>query len=216
MPCCQNQIYNDTFDGKLAQEEIADYRSKGPKKNSLPLINLLKKLNLNEVSLLDIGSGVGAVIFELFDNGISQAVYSDYSASYHAAFQEEVKNRSLEKQTQSFVGDFLETHQNIKKVDLVSLDKVICCYENYEDLVNLSVQKAAKWYAYSIPRDVWWVRLAYFITGKIRILKGISFKSYVHPANEIEKIIVKNDFKKIHNVQNLEWQTVIFEREKGV
>lgn len=214
MTCCNAKIYNDAFDAKTAQQELEDFRKKGPKKNSRPLIRLLKQMDIKNASLLDIGSGVGAVIFELFECGISNAVYTDYSSAYHAAFREEAKTRSLEKVTESFVGDFLETHQNIKKADLVTLDKVICCYENYEDLVKLSVQKALKWYAYSIPRDVWWVKWVHVLTEKMKVLKGNTFRTYVHPAGKIEQIIIENGFKKIHDLNKMEWQTCIFEKIK--
>ncbi len=214
MSCCQNKVYNDNFDLKLAQEELDDYHASGPKKNSLPLINLLKQLELEDASLLDIGSGVGVVIFELFEQGISEAIYSDYSVSYHAAFQQEIKHKSLEKAIRSYVGDFLETHKNINTVDLVTLDKVICCYENYEELVVHSVKKAKKWYAYSVPRDVWWVKFVHYFEQKIKWIKGNPFRTFVHPTQKIESIISQKGFKKIYNHFNREWQTVVFEKIK--
>ncbi len=213
MSCCQNNLYNNTFDRKRAQEELSNYRANGPKENSLPLINMLKLLALKDVSVLDIGSGVGAVILELFDQGISHAAYNDFSTAYSEAFQEEVRRKAVGEQVAYYIGDFLEEHQKIDQADLVTLDKVICCYENYEGLVSISVQKAGKWYAYSAPRDVWWVRLLYFLKQKIRWVQGNPFRSYVHPTHKIEGIISKNGFKKIHNHFSWEWQTVIFERK---
>ena len=212
MSCCDCNFYNDAFDAKTALAELKDFRKNGPKKNSLPLINSLKKLDLKNATLLDIGSGVGAIIFELVDKGITHAFYTDFSDAYHAAFLEEVKIRNLENVIRSYIGDFLETHKNIEKADLVTLDKVICCYKNYEELVQLSVQKTSKWYAYSIPRDVWWVKWVHLLKEKIDLLKGDTFRTYVHPAGKIENLVIANGFKKIHESKKREWQTVIFEK----
>ena len=214
MSCCQNNLYNSTFDRKRAQEELANYRANGPKENSLPLINMLKKLELKNASVLDIGSGVGAVILELFDQGISHATYNDFSTAYSEAFQEEVSNKAVDKQVEFHLGDFLEEHQKIEQADLVTLDKVICCYKNYEGLVSISAQKAKKWYAYSAPRDVWWVRFVYFLKQKIRWIENNPFRSYVHPIQKIENILSKNDFKKIRSTSNWEWETVVYEKVK--
>ena len=212
MTCCQNSLYNNTFDQKRAKEELDNFLSTGPKKNSIPLINFLKQLDLNNASVLDIGSGVGAVILELFEQGISHAAYNDFSTAYAEAFQSEAKKRQLEEQVEYFLGDFLGTHQKIEEADLVTLDKTICCYNNYFDLVTISVQKAKKWYAYTVPRDVWWVKLVHQFEQWIRWIKRNPFRSYVHPTDEIETILFEKGFKKIHNHFNREWQTVVFEK----
>ena len=212
MSCCQNNLYNNNFDKERAMKELEDYRIDGPKKNSLPLINFLNQLDLKDASVLDIGSGVGAVIFELFDQGICHATYNDFSKPYSDAFQEEAKKREIVGQVDFYLGDFLETYQEIQNADLVSLDKAICCYKDYRGLISHSIKKAKKWYAFTLPRDIWWVRIAYFLKQKIRWLKRNPFRSYVHPINKIEAIISEHGFKKIHNEFNGEWQTVVFEK----
>ena len=183
-----------------------------PKKSSLPLINFLKLLDLKDATVLDIGSGVGVVILELIDRGIRHAAYNDFSTAYSEAFQEEARKREIDNQIEFYIGDFLETHQNIQQADLVSLDKAICCYKDYEGLVTLSVKKAKKWYVYSVPQDVWWVKLVHSVEQIIRWIKRNPFRSYVHPTQKIEAIIFENGFKKIHNHFKGEWQTVVFEK----
>ena len=212
MSCCQNNLFNNNFDRKRAQEELENYRNSGPKKNSVPLINFLKQLELKDATVLDIGSGVGAVILELFDQGIGHAIYNDFSTAYFEAFQKEAKKREIDDQIEYYLGDFLETHQKIETTDLVSLDKVICCYKNYEGLINHSVKKAKKWYAYSVPRDIWWVKFVHWFEQKIKWLKGNPFRTYVHPTHKIEAIISQNGFRKIYNHFDREWQTVVFEK----
>ncbi len=209
--CCSNP-YDLEFDQKHALNDLEYYKLKGPKKNSKPLIRLLGDLDLSGLKLLDIGGGVGTVIFELFNQGIQSAIHIDISSAYVNSFLEEAVSQSLINKIQSYQGDFIDLHQTIDPVDVVTLDKVICCYPDYEDLVRFSAQKATKWYAIVIPRDRWWVKGIHYLESKWNRLKGKHFKTFIHPVFQIENIIEKEGlclYKKFHK---REWLYCVYRR----
>ena len=210
--CCQIQ-YDRTFDAKYAQDSRDIMRSGDLKKGTQPLLEGLRYLDLAERSVLEIGGGVGALIFKLFEAGTSYATNVDISRACCEAFNSEARRRGFSAMTEAVQGDFVGLHANIESADLVVLDKVICCYRNFQDLVKLSCSKANKWYAFSMPRDVWWVHLADFVDNRWRTLKGRRFPTFVHPVAEVFNILDSNGFRQIHESRQREWLIAIFERQ---
>ena len=85
MSCCQTQ-YDHKFNLQRAKEELQNYLDGKMRKNSRLLVNMLKELPLKEKSLLDIGAGIGTIIFELFPRGLRQVTYNEISEAYLKAF----------------------------------------------------------------------------------------------------------------------------------
>lgn len=209
--CCQTE-YNTTFSDKRARVEIRDYLKKGPKKSTGHLIEPLKQQDLSHASLLDIGGGVGAIAWELMDHGIEQVYYQEISQAYAREFLNQANQRSLQERVHVHIGDFVEQHQNLPATDVVTLDKVICCYEDFRPLVTLSAQKALRVYAYTIPLDVWWVKMIQSLEVLVKRVIGNNVRTYVHPVAEVEKLVIAQGFEKVYQRQNREWLTVIFNR----
>ena len=211
MDCCSTQ-YSKKFDDKNARQEINDYRLGTIKKNSRPLINILSNLDLSGLTLLDIGGGIGVISFELLKLGISHSTHIELSDSYCKIFQEESLKRGVNKKITSLQGDYTNLHNEVGPADLVCLDKVICCYANFADLVVASSKNAKRFYAYVIPRDTWWVKLAEGFSTFFKILVNDSFRSFIHPQHEIERLVLSNGFTKRNELKNREWLTVVYER----
>ena len=212
MKNCCNPIYQDTFDDKYAQDQLKNYLRKGVKKSSKPMVQAIKALPVDGKSLLDIGGGIGVMGYELFPRGLAQATLVDMSSAFIRVFKEESVKRSLTDKTAVFEGDFLQYHDQIMKVDLVTLDKVICCYDNYQELVQHSVSKARSWYVYSIPRNVWWVNLVHGLEEWYKRLRKNKFRTYIHSEEAIQKIVEAAGFTKIDQRFQREWVINVFEK----
>jgi len=211
MDSCCKTTYNHTFDLKQADSEMAQYFKTGPKKSTKYLLRPLQVHVQVGSSLLDIGGGVGALIWELLDNGIDQAYYIEISDAYSKVFKQQVVSRSMEKKMNILTGDFTEHHESLPQVDVVTMDKVICCYQDYRPLVKLSLQKARKLYAYTIPRDLWWVKAVNKVESLIKSFSNY-LQTHIHPTAEIEEMVVSYGFRKIYQKSHREWLTVIYSK----
>lgn len=212
MNYCCTTAYTLTFDRKRALREMDQYLKNGPKKSTNYLIGPLKDQALSGTSLLDIGGGTGAIILELFGKEVDRAYYLEISHAYAEVFRDQVVLRSLEEHIEIQIGELTENHLKLPRVDVVTLDKVICCYEDYQQLVKLSLQKARKLYAYTIPRDVWWVRAANSVSEFFKSLFSNQLPTYVHPVAVIEKMVLELGFEKIYQKTHREWLTVIYSK----
>ena len=211
--CC-TPVYDAEFDQQHAENDMYDYLSTGPKKNTVPLLKSLGGIDLSGKTFLDIGGGIGAMTFESFKRGIASAQHVDISAAYSKAFQGEADKRGLGQRIQSITGDFVNVHDVVSTADVVVLDKVICCYKEFEPLVLHASQKADGWIAFSVPRNVWWVRLYDAFDNKWRALKGKPFPTYVHSTDRIDEILVNEGFYNLRKSYYREWFIAVYQRSR--
>ncbi len=93
------------------------------------------------MALLDIGGGVGAIAHALLQVGARQATDIDASTAYLAAARDEAARRGLVDRMSFQHGDFVALAPTLPATDIVTLDRVICCYDNMPELVSLSAAR---------------------------------------------------------------------------
>ena len=160
MDFCQCEGIDSIFNAKAAARDLKAYRKKGPRKETRMLIEALGAEDLDGMTLLDIGGGVGAIQHELLQNGVSSVTHVDASRAYIQTAKEEAQRRGHEDRVSYHFGDFVDLAPQTEPADIVTLDSVICCYHDMEALVGLSSQRARKLYGYVYPRDAWWIKVA--------------------------------------------------------
>src|SRR2546421_6086681 len=144
----------------MARRDLAGYRKKRPAPTTRLLRDLLVQTCRLEGVLLDVGSGIGALTFELLERGIEHAIAVDASPAYLAVAAEEAMRRRRADAVTFREGDFLAIASSIPAATVVTLDRVICCYPSYEALLDKSLRHTERSFAFSYPRDVWFVRAA--------------------------------------------------------
>lgn len=212
MNCCQCQGIEDLFNEKAVSKELEQYRQKGPDKTTRMMTGAFKAEEIRGCSLLDIGGGIGAVQHELLDAGMSSALDVDASQAYITAARREAQRRGLSDRTRFFHGNFVDLAPSIEPADVVTLNRVICCYPDMEKLVDLSAARAKKLYSLVYPRDMWWVRLGVAVINYFMGLRKSAFRTFVHPSRQVEAIIHRHGFTRRFYQQTLVWQVVVYAR----
>jgi magnesium-protoporphyrin O-methyltransferase len=212
MDCCQCKGIEKLFDEKEARRHLKAYRKDGPAKTTRMLIEALKGEDIEEMSLLDIGGGVGAIQHELLRAGVARATGVDASAAYVKAAREEAERQGHAERMSLYHGNFVEVASQIAPVDIVTLDRVICCYHDMPDLVGLSVGKAGRLYGLVYPRDEWWVRAAVALGNLyLRVMRN-PFRGYVHSAREVDAVVRGSGFRQRLRRTSGPWQVVVYAR----
>ena len=153
MACKQCQGIERFFDQKEADKDLAAYRKKGPAATTQMLVDAITAQGVDGGSLLDIGGGVGAIQNELLGAGIKSAVSVDASTAYARVAEQEAERQGHADRISRHHGDFVDAAPNLDDADVVTLDRVICCYHDVQNLVGLSSQKAKRVYALVFPRE---------------------------------------------------------------
>lgn len=94
--------------------------------------------------------------------------------------------------------------------DIVTLDRVVCCDPDYEQLLRLSVGKARQLFAYSYPRDRTVVRTAVAVENSLRRFRGTGFREFVHPPERMTAIVQASGFVTVFTGRTLVWQVDVY------
>ena len=195
-----------------AQEDLADYRRGKVAKTTPMLIRAMMDVGVDGLTLLDIGGGVGVIQLELLQAGASRATSVDASSAYLEVAKAEAARAGVEPRITFIHGDFVALAEGIPEADIVTLDRVICCYPDVENLVSRSAAKARKVYGLVFPRDVWWVKLALYVENLGYRLKSSSFRAFVHPTELVDRLARAAGLREIHHRNTFSWQVVLYQR----
>lgn len=214
MESCQCQGIEIKFDRKYAGKKLAKYREEGPKQTTVQLMEALRSEDIQGMTLLDIGGGVGDIQHGLLKSGVSQAINVEGSKAYTEACQEEAERQGHADKIRHLHGNFVDLAGDIPSADIVTLDRVICCYDDMPKLVSLSAQKAKKYYAVVYPRDLWWVKLANAVYYNFRNwLNGNPMRNYVYSTEAVEGEIRKSGLERSFYRAMGAWQVAVFSRQ---
>jgi magnesium-protoporphyrin O-methyltransferase len=164
------------------------------------------------MTLLDIGGGLGGIQHSLLANGVGKAIYVDASSAYVKAAREEAKRRELDERINFQQGDFVDLSEGISSADIVTLDRVVCCYDDMRALVKLSAAKAQKKYGLVFPRDLWLFRILMPVVNFFISLTGSPFRSFIHSTEQIEKIIREEGLVPEFHKNAGFWQIIVYYR----
>jgi SAM-dependent methyltransferase len=165
-------------------------------------------------TVLDIGSGIGAVSLELLEAGVKNAICVDMSPAALAANGEEAERRGVGGRVEQREGDFVAVAPTLPPVDLVVLDRVVCCYPAYAPLLEQATAHSRRLLALSYPRDRWWVRLAMGLENAWRGIRGDDFRSFVHRPAAIADVLHRGGFTRSRELSTFAWQMELYVRNR--
>jgi hypothetical protein len=212
MNCCQCQGIEELFSQQYVTREVARYRAKGPDKTTRMLVDAIKNEGVAGSTLLDIGGGVGAIQHGLLEAGLEHATDVEASSAYLTAARAEAQFRGYLERVSYHQGNFVDLASEIEPADIVTLDRVICCYPDMEKLVNLSVARAGKLYGLVYPRDTWWIRIGLAVANFFFKLQRSVYRGFIHPTRKVEAILSSNGLKQRFYRRTLLWQVVVYAR----
>jgi len=189
MECCQAAGLEEFLDNKVAVKDLKKYRENGPGKTTNLLLKGLLKEGVAGLTLLDIGGGVGVLQHELLKNGVSSVTSVDASSAYLEVARKEARSQGHFDRITQRHGDFTKMANEIDKADIVTLDRVICCYDNMESLVKLSASRALKLYGVVYPANHLLNRILTNLQNLYLRITGSQFRIFNHSMEDIEKII---------------------------
>ncbi len=211
LPCC-GPAFAELFDAHEAQHDLELYRTGGPSAAARQLINALTEAGVEDAELIDIGAGVGAIFNGLLAAGAARALDVDYSSAFIEVAREESARRGYADRVEFRFGDFVQLAPDIQAADVVTLDRVICCYPNVRALIGLSAARARRLYGLVAPVDRWWTRAGAAILNKLMWMMRRRMRFYVHRSSLVDGLLALAGFAPITRQRAGFWEVVAYRR----
>lgn len=213
MDCCSTQG-TEKFFSRWSKKYLKRFRKKGLAKEQRYLVEGITRDDISSKTILEIGSGVGAVHMTLLERGAASAVGVDLAEGMIQQARALAKELGLDGRTRYIVGDFAAMNGEIPASDITILDKVVCCYEDVDTLLEKSILKTGNLYAFSFPRDVlpveWVFRTQIFVAKLFRA----SFRPYWHDWGSICEKIASRGFEEAYRNNTFVWDIRVFRRHR--
>ena len=215
MDCCQFEGVEEIFDGNKAQSKLADYREHGPQKTTRILVDALLVAGIDDHTLLDIGGGIGAIQHELLKAGVPRATDFEASSAYIEACKAEAARLGHANRIEHIHGNFANFGNEIPSADIVTLERVICCYPDMYGLVNESCTRTRRLLGLVFPQNTWWVKLGMEIIYNLKLkIQRIPFRVYMHPTDKVDATVRSHGFEQRFYDKAGPWQVMVYERVK--
>jgi 2-polyprenyl-3-methyl-5-hydroxy-6-metoxy-1,4-benzoquinol methylase len=204
------------YDEGRAASQLRSYREKGPIPSTRVLIEALRADGVEGATLLDIGGGIGAIQHELLEAGVTHATSVDASAAYLNAAREEGQRRGQGDRVAYVHGDFVELADSAAPADIVTLDRVINVYPNWERLAELAAARAQRLFGLVYPRDTRMTRLVVFGMNLMLRLKGKPVRAAIRSSDMIERIARENGLvPHVSRDVGQAWHVAVFRRAES-
>jgi SAM-dependent methyltransferase len=207
--CCRVD-YDEHFNAEDARRDLLEYRAHGAQGSTRRLLDALIARGATSGTLLDIGGGVGVIQLELLGAGMTSSVDVDASAPFIAAARAEAADRGFAERTTYHHGDFVELADGVEAADVVTLDRVICCYADAVGLVSRSARAARRLYGLVYPADRWPLRVAAWLINLTR--RSDDFRMYVHHDDLVDRLAQDAGLQVQYRHTGWVWQTVVYAR----
>jgi magnesium-protoporphyrin O-methyltransferase len=213
MNCC-TAINADTarLFSRFAGLHRLRFRIFGLEKTQRQLIEGVRGAGLEGAELLEVGCGPGYLHRALLRLGAARATGVDLSECMLSTARAEARASGLQGRVDYRQGDFVRIADEVGEADVTLLDKVICCYPDWEALVDRSLAKTRRVYALTYPRDRLLTRLGVRSMRWGLRLAGCCYQPYLHDPRRVEACILGHGFVKSYSAQTSSWLTQVYTR----
>ncbi len=212
MNCCPHcQGADRFFNQRVAASDLRHYQRHGASGTTRQLLDALTSAGVAGTTLLDIGGGIGVIQHELHAAGVTEITGVDASRAYLALARQEAERRGY-ADARYVYGDFVALADEIAAADIVTLDRVVCCYPDMQALMHSATAKARRFLGLVYPRDSWWTKAGVALLNLFPRLRGDAFRSFVHPTAAVEGVAAANGLRRIVHRESGIWQVVVFAR----
>ena len=210
--CCNPRGCDQFFNARFARRTAERYRKRGLDRTARQMVAFLEQHGLEGVTVLEVGGGVGAIQVELLKRGAERTVNLELSPGYDEEARRLLREAGFEGRSERRLTDIAAEPEAVEPADVVVLNRVVCCYPDYERLLTAVAEHARRLVVFSYPPRNVVSRLA--VTGQnllFRVL-GREFRTFAHPPAAMLAVLERRGFRHTFAHHALVWQAAGLER----
>ena len=205
MSCC-NRGLTETFTEDVSRKDANRYRRKGLPPRARKLVDAIEsRVQFQDNTTLEIGVGAGGVTVEMLKRGAMRATGVDAVATQLAAARSLAADFNVGDRLELVLADFTAA-SDVQHADIVVMDRVICCYADWQALLASAARHADTLIAMTYPRDVWFMRLTKRVMNFSRWVIRSDFRFHVHSPLRMREQLSANGFEPAVNGRYFGWE----------
>jgi SAM-dependent methyltransferase len=212
MPCNCCEITDSAFTKEEARADLQNYRRSGPSKQTKLILEAIRSLGLKNAQLLDIGGGIGAIHHELLGDVAREATHVDASSAYLKEAKQEAARRGHSERIHFIHADFTDVASDLPKADIVTLDRVVCCYPDFRRLLKAAAEHSQRALALTYPRETWFLQIGLKMVNFFQRLRKDPFRVFLHPIAEMDALLRKEGFERVSLRRLFVWEMALYQR----
>jgi magnesium-protoporphyrin O-methyltransferase len=217
MTCCAGHCAAaGFFNRRIAERDLRRYQRRGPDTSTRMLLTELRRLPLQDLQLLDVGSGIGVIAAELAASGLAGAMLADASPAYLELARRNVGSRYGSRPTQFILGDFAATSAALPEADIVTLDRVVCCYPDAGALLSAAAARSRRLLAFTHPPRRCYLRAGFAVLNFFFWLSRNPFRIFVHSPQQMASVLEAAGFIRAAHRESFLWSFSLYRRPKVV
>lgn len=214
MNCCTRFCAGEEkFNRKVADRDLQRYRRHGADATTQLILAELQRSSLEGQRLLDVGGGIGVIGRELACTGVAGATLVEASPAYLEVARREVESQYGSRPTQFILGDFAIIAGDVPDADVVTLDRVVCCYPDALVLLRQAAARTRRVLAFTYPRNRWYVQIVVALKNISFRLTGKSFRTFVHPPHDMDATLEAAGLVREAQRKTLVWALAVYRRQ---
>jgi len=212
MPCNCCEITDNVFSESEAKSELKSYRRRGPAQQTKLILQAIRSLGLKNAALLDIGGGIGAIHHELLEDVAREATHVDASSAYLKEAKAEAARRRHGDRVHFIHADFTDVAPELPPVDVVTLDRVVCCYPDFRRLLKAAADHSRRALAFTYPRETWYMRIGFGIMNFFQRMRKDPFRVFLHPVAEMDALLKREGFERVSQRRLFVWEMALYQK----
>ena len=188
------------------------YRKKGLDATARRMVEFLELRGIKDATVLEIGGGVGEIQIELLKAGAARTVNLELSPAYDEEARRLLEAAGFEGRVERRLTDIAAEPEAVEPADVVVLNRVVCCYPDYERLLGAAAQRARRFLVFSYPPRNALSRLFVTVENLVFRLLRKEYRSFTHPPSAMLAVLAERGLRPIFAHHTLVWQVAGLER----
>jgi 2-polyprenyl-3-methyl-5-hydroxy-6-metoxy-1,4-benzoquinol methylase len=206
MGCCDPGRYGRLFNERFARRVARRYRKRGLDKHSRRIAEFLRENGLEGATVLEIGGGVGEIQVELLKAGAARSVNLELSREYESEARRLAEENGVGDRIDRRFQDIAAEPYAVEPADVVVLNRVVCCYPDYERLLGAAADHAGRLLVFSYPPRNALSRSIVTLTNWLQALRGSDFRAFTHPPAAMLSVLDRRGLRRTYEHHGLVWQ----------
>jgi 2-polyprenyl-3-methyl-5-hydroxy-6-metoxy-1,4-benzoquinol methylase len=212
MNCCNPRGCDGVFTRRFARRAAKRYREKGIDRTAQRMVAFLEQRGITGATVLEVGGGIGEVQIELLKRGAAHTLNLELSPAYDEEAASLLREAGVEDRAKRRLHDLAADPDGVEPADVVVLNRVVCCYPDYERLLGAAAGHARRLLVFSYPPRNGVSRLLIAAQNLFFRLRRMEFRTFAHPPPQMFAVLEERGLRPAYAEHPLVWQIAGFER----